>query len=340
MKRHSFTKFIALSAVASLSCQTAFAGLSDMVNDFFTFREEQKDLIRPNYTLPPKHVIVPYYDEAEGAKWSEYYTRQDIQATPNMDNSSMVMRPSNHKNPYFQAEKANIEHRNEIQQPARHFTGHNDIISHNQPQGLGFEAIQRRDHQNKINNLEGNVYIGDPGSAPHLQHNAGANIGQKTRIGAPVKAWNDRTPERYADARPGDFDYKNNFEIGAYSDVETVQKQRLNRHSGYSENTARTFVDAPVHSQNEQNLQQQLPTQYIVQPQDSLSGISDKDRIYGDWKLWPIIYDANKGQINDPDLIHPQQRLDIPRNSSKSQQNSARMRAMDKNPPYSFYDGK
>lgn len=43
---------------------------------------------------------------------------------------------------------------------------------------------------------------------------------------------------------------------------------------------------------------------------DSLSKIAK--RYYGDAQQWRRIYDANREEVKDPDLIHPGQRLRIP----------------------------
>lgn len=49
---------------------------------------------------------------------------------------------------------------------------------------------------------------------------------------------------------------------------------------------------------------------YVVQKGDSLSRIA-KER-YGNANEWRKIYDANRDQIKDPDLIYPGQTLKIP----------------------------
>ena len=49
---------------------------------------------------------------------------------------------------------------------------------------------------------------------------------------------------------------------------------------------------------------------YVVVSGDSLSKIAK--RYYGDANQWPRIYQANRDQISDPDLIHPGQTLKIP----------------------------
>jgi nucleoid-associated protein YgaU len=49
---------------------------------------------------------------------------------------------------------------------------------------------------------------------------------------------------------------------------------------------------------------------YTVVKGDSLSKIAK--RVYGDAQQWRKIYEANKDQIKNPDLIHPGQTLRIP----------------------------
>jgi nucleoid-associated protein YgaU len=50
---------------------------------------------------------------------------------------------------------------------------------------------------------------------------------------------------------------------------------------------------------------------YVVVKGDSLSKIAKRQ--YGDANKWRAIYEANKGLINDPDLIYPGQELKLPR---------------------------
>jgi nucleoid-associated protein YgaU len=49
---------------------------------------------------------------------------------------------------------------------------------------------------------------------------------------------------------------------------------------------------------------------YTVKSGDSLSKIAKE--LLGDAKRWPEIFEANKDQIKDPNLIHPGQELKIP----------------------------
>ena len=50
---------------------------------------------------------------------------------------------------------------------------------------------------------------------------------------------------------------------------------------------------------------------YTVVKGDSLSKIAKRQ--YGDMNQWPRIYEANRDQIKNPDLIYPGQKLKIPR---------------------------
>jgi nucleoid-associated protein YgaU len=56
-----------------------------------------------------------------------------------------------------------------------------------------------------------------------------------------------------------------------------------------------------------------LPMKYTVIADDYLGKIAGYWEIYDDWRQWTRIYEANKDKISDPDLIHPDQVLDIPR---------------------------
>jgi nucleoid-associated protein YgaU len=49
---------------------------------------------------------------------------------------------------------------------------------------------------------------------------------------------------------------------------------------------------------------------YVVKSGDSLSKIAKQE--LGDASRWPEIYEANKDQIKDPNLIHPGQELKLP----------------------------
>lgn len=62
---------------------------------------------------------------------------------------------------------------------------------------------------------------------------------------------------------------------------------------------------------------------YTVVRGDNLWDISGKSSIYGNPYEWPLIYMNNAGKINDPDLIYPNQHLNVRTNPMKDSVNSA-----------------
>jgi hypothetical protein len=319
VKQCSIVCMLAISS--SFIATTAQAG---WFNDMFIYREEQMPLIDPNNVqTPPVEVISPYYSKRKAGRWSHHHTRQNMAPVPYIDGSaSLVMRPQSRPrdNRDMQAWPGNMK------------------MNPNQGGRLpqGYEAILWRDYVNRMQNERKRTFIGEPGFADKLPYNEGASIGQKTQIGNPVKSWKDApTKNTGATPRPGDFDY---------------QKEASNRYTAPQTNT---MIDAPkapaqptapqrapVPAQSSGLYQGDMPSRYIVEDGDSLSGISEKDRIYGNWKMWPLIYDANRNQIKDPDLIYPEQDLGIPRDYTPQDSMNAQQRALDKKPPYLFYDGK
>jgi len=62
---------------------------------------------------------------------------------------------------------------------------------------------------------------------------------------------------------------------------------------------------------------------YSVVRGDNLWSISGKDEVYADPYQWPLIYKTNRNKIQDADLIHPGQVLDIDQNASASEIDAA-----------------
>ncbi|MBN2282735.1 MAG: LysM peptidoglycan-binding domain-containing protein [Deltaproteobacteria bacterium] len=52
---------------------------------------------------------------------------------------------------------------------------------------------------------------------------------------------------------------------------------------------------------------------HVVTKGECLWWIAEYEDVYNDPFMWPLIYDANKDQVQDPDLIYPDQVLRIPR---------------------------
>ncbi len=71
--------------------------------------------------------------------------------------------------------------------------------------------------------------------------------------------------------------------------------------------------------------QQEAPAgeTYSVVRGDNLWAIASKPRIYGNPYEWPLIYKANADTIQDADLIHPGQSLNIARGQSQAEIDAA-----------------
>ena len=57
---------------------------------------------------------------------------------------------------------------------------------------------------------------------------------------------------------------------------------------------------------------QPVTIDYTVSRGDNLWSIAKQDKIYADPYMWPRLYRANKDQIQDPDMIYPDQTLAVP----------------------------
>ncbi|MFP4466634.1 MAG: LysM peptidoglycan-binding domain-containing protein [Candidatus Goldiibacteriota bacterium] len=68
---------------------------------------------------------------------------------------------------------------------------------------------------------------------------------------------------------------------------------------------------------------------YIVVRGDTLWDISSRDRMYGDPFQWPLIFRANRDNIDDPDIIEIGQELFIRKDFTRSEVRDARQKAMD-----------
>ena len=66
---------------------------------------------------------------------------------------------------------------------------------------------------------------------------------------------------------------------------------------------------------------------HVVQEGETLWSIAAQDDVYADGYLWPLIYKFNRDQIQDPGLIYPSQRLQIPTNIDSETRRLAREEA-------------
>ncbi len=76
--------------------------------------------------------------------------------------------------------------------------------------------------------------------------------------------------------------------------------------------------------------ERQLPLSHTVKRGETLPQIAAQPDVYNDYKLWPLLYRANRDQISDPKHIWPGQILRIPRNLSREEISEARRYAQEK----------
>jgi nucleoid-associated protein YgaU len=63
----------------------------------------------------------------------------------------------------------------------------------------------------------------------------------------------------------------------------------------------------------ELKIPREYPLAYKVNRDDWLGKIAGYWEIYGDYTKWPVLYEANKDKVKDPNLIFPNEQLVIPR---------------------------
>jgi len=78
-----------------------------------------------------------------------------------------------------------------------------------------------------------------------------------------------------------------------------------------------SILEEALATEQETKLQSE---EHVVKKGECLWWIAEYEDIYNDPFMWPLIYDANKNQIDDPDLIYPDQILRIPRSGYSIQE--------------------
>ena len=73
-----------------------------------------------------------------------------------------------------------------------------------------------------------------------------------------------------------------------------------------------------------------LPLNHTVKRGETLPQIAAQPDVYNDYRLWPLLYRANRDQISDPKHIWPGQVLRIPRNASREELAEARRYSLSK----------
>ncbi|HEY6871914.1 MAG TPA: LysM peptidoglycan-binding domain-containing protein [Geobacteraceae bacterium] len=87
---------------------------------------------------------------------------------------------------------------------------------------------------------------------------------------------------------------------------------------------------AKVEKPRQQPKERPLPNYHTVKRGETLPQIAAMSDVYNDYRLWPLLYRANRDQISDPRHIWPGQVLRIPRNLSRDEIGEARRYALEK----------
>lgn len=316
MKIRSFSTALVF-ALGVLAAVPAHAGLFSWLDDVTTYNEDQKRPLNRN-VAPPAPPAYMYYDAEEATEWSRHYTRGDLEPTPYMEGSaSRVMR--------VRQDGADTFGR----------LGPTTVV----PDG-GYEAMLRRDYINRMMNARKGVYIGEAGQGPDAMAMEPGELGRKTMVDDPRRNWRESVPGGLdIRSRPGDFDYQDSSRMAQAPlcrDGSACEKGRCANGDACGQSASGGIEIARSPGMGGGT----AADRYTVGHGDTLSGISDQERIYGDWKLWPLIYDANRDQVKDPDLIRPGQDLGIPRDYTDDTARDARRRATTKVPPHLYTDGQ
>lgn len=347
MKRLTLATFLTTLLLAPSS-----HAFFDTFDKWFTFREDQKPLVAPTRKVTPIHVIVPNYNDQEAAEWSRYYTRSDLQAVDYLDSSTKVMRPALEKPARARHEPLEVvketapahpvqQGQQQWQQPYAQPVPYPYMYYPGYPTGYApyappsaYQMMQWRHHQNNMQQAreqKQTLYIGEAGSTPNSftseETTATNNVGIKAQLGDPVHGWKSPVGSFAQLApQPGDYNY-----------TPPAPKKRRPLMDDAGEN-GQVIAGANA-SAGTVIAGQGLVNEYEVRRGDSLSTISGQEQIYGNWQMWPLIYNANRNQIKDPDLIYPNQRLGIPRAYSDQEATDAQNQARNRS-PYSLYDGQ
>jgi nucleoid-associated protein YgaU len=91
-----------------------------------------------------------------------------------------------------------------------------------------------------------------------------------------------------------------------------VEELKENKISALPEMAAQLADIDKMIAQLKARVAQPVTIDYTVAKGDNLWNISKMERIYADPYMWPRLYRANKEQIQDPDLIYPDQTLAVP----------------------------
>jgi len=320
-----------------------------------TYNEEQKRPWNPYDEAEKKIPAYMYYDKKEAKLWNDHYKQKGLEPVPYMYGSaSLVLRKERQIADFGLIENTNLDGVLDEKQanPQARMVGMDNVYI--KPVG-GFASIDNRDAQNQLQaKRSNNIMLSDPVKVDRdvsvynnvmIGNPRKTDVQAVTKIDKPVADWRDKLDTHMDVSRPGDFDYKDKKKtVQAYAKTAPHPQNYPEVFGGDLDGQviAGTGIGMPAGQQayNPYAAGTAKVNDYTVENGDTLSQISDKEKIYGDWTLWPLIYDANRSQVKDPDLIRPGQNLDIPRDYQAEEEVDARYRAKNRNLPISLYDGE
>ncbi len=115
--------------------------------------------------------------------------------------------------------------------------------------------------------------------------------------------------------------------------AEKIEMERLRAVREEERKAAEEKKEAEVRKSSEQARpvrERLLPDSHTVKRGETLPLIAARSDVYNDYRLWPLLYRANRDQIRDPRQIWPGQVLRIPRSVSREEYAEARRYAQER----------
>jgi len=183
-----------------------------------------------------------------------------------------------------------------------------------QVQGLDKQAQEARDKaktdaEAAIKKAEQALDGARQAEAPTL--NASGFKQAESKLGEAKNAMRD--PCKYYDAKKLAEDAARQADNARQAAI--AEKKRIEDERRRAEEERRRKEEEARRLEEERRMKMSPPT-YVVERGDYLWRISGMETVYKNPIFWPLIFEANTGQIQDPDLIYPGQELTIPRDMS------------------------
>jgi hypothetical protein len=136
----------------------------------------------------------------------------------------------------------------------------------------------------------------------------------------------EKAPAKYKSAEDKLAEAKRVINQGRYKRAKQLLEEATQL-AKMAEQAALAPEKAPVVSATEPMRTGGEATSYVVVKGDCLWNIADQKEIYDDPFQWPLIYQANRDQIKNPDLIYPKQNFNVPKDAPEDQIKQARKKA-------------